>query len=96
MFSASKYLDYECISLRDICKNISHGVFDESSILKCENKILETLDFQYDIITPFHFISTILLIVKTLIDDEKNHQLLSCLELTSFQYAKMSLINKDF
>ncbi|CAI2369213.1 unnamed protein product [Moneuplotes crassus] len=96
MFSASKYLDYECISLKDICKNISHEVFDENSILKCENKILETLDFQYDITTPFHFISTILLIVKTLVDDEKNHQLLSCLELTSFQYAKMSLINKDF
>lgn len=96
MFSASKYLDYEFISVGEFSKNISHSVFEEKEILKAENMILQSLDFEYDIITPFHFISALLLIAKTVIKDEENHQLFTCLELTSFQYAKMALVNVEF
>ena len=83
------------MNLTESYDNISHNVFTEKGILRSENELLQTLDFQFDIVTPFQFISTIILIVKTIVNDEHSNQLFSCLEVTSIQYAKMSLVNKD-
>ena len=41
MYSASKYLDYEPISIEDICEKISHNAFGPKCILKTEMSILK-------------------------------------------------------
>ena len=96
MFSASKYLDYEGICMKEIWESISHGVFKAKNILKTENAIFQALDYEYDIVTPFHFITTIMMLVKKEVWYEESKHLYNTLELAAFQYAKMTLINADF
>lgn len=45
------------ISLYDMCEKIGHGTFGPNLIRKEEHEILKTLNWDVNIITPFHFTS---------------------------------------
>ena len=57
IFIATKYSDIMPISLFDMCEKIGHGTFGPNLIRKDEYEILKTLNWDVNLITPFHFTS---------------------------------------
>lgn len=73
---------------------IGHDTFGPKLVKQTEMKIIRHLEWNLDIVTPFHFIKHIVLLMKkSLSISESFKEILITLELAALQFAKMIVID---
>ena len=95
MLVASKYSDLDPLCLQEICGKIGHNAFGPKKIQKKELEIVKWFSYDVEIITPLHFVSMMMFLLKKQLNCQESKKLFDSLEDAATQYAKMTVINTD-
>lgn len=93
IFTASKVLDLMPIIIEDVADKIGHNAFGEDIIKENETGIIRTFGWDLDIVTPIHFIDHFMHLLKSALGGNEFYLILSDLEKTTTQFAKMAIID---